>query len=84
MLKTEIKIEDRKDRLDIIDILFRNGYYAWVESRKDGFYVCWEKQKKGIDKYIYLLYNVFINKLPTRNTNKNHNICERSIRGWIK
>lgn len=28
MLKTEIKIEDRKDRLDIIDILFKNGYYA--------------------------------------------------------
>jgi hypothetical protein len=43
MLKTEIKIEDRKDRLDIIDILFKNGYYAWTESRKDGFYVCWEK-----------------------------------------
>lgn len=43
MLKTEIKIEDRKDRLDIIDILFKNDYYAWVESRKDGFYVCWER-----------------------------------------
>lgn len=44
MLKTEIKIKDRKDRLDIIDILFKNGYYAWTESRKDGFYVCWEKK----------------------------------------
>ena len=43
MLKTEIKIKDRKDRLDIIDILFKNGYYAWTESHKDLFYVCWEK-----------------------------------------